>query len=348
MKNYIDITNRIDLKRIESDKQKIEKMQAEGKYPLYFTMPTTIQYELTGDCNLNCAHCYNRSGDSDVVRNAKMTPEDWKSLSRQLVKDGGVFQCILSGGDPLLLGKHLYEIMDILSDDGTSFILITNGFLLNKETIKRLTKYRYYWFQISIDGSTPELHDSFRGVKNSWARAVQGAMEIAGENIRLTIAHTVTPKNLQYLPDMVELAYKIGASSIEIGEVLPSGRAASNEDLILSVEQKNQMLKMISELSLEYEGTMQLERSMNVTLSMKKYVTTPNNGCIIRPNGDVRLDCMAPFVIGNVLKDPFKKIWTEKGINAWKNERVLKFIDSIDAISQKGDIPNHVNQDVYL
>ena len=57
---------------------------------------------------------------------------------------------------------------------------------------------------------------------------------------------------------------------------------------------------------------------------------------------------MAPFVIGNVLKDPFKKIWTEKGINAWKNERVLKFIDSIDAISQKGDIPNHVNQDVYL
>lgn len=96
MKNYIDMANRLDLKRIETDKKRIEKLQAEGKYPLYFSMPTTIQYELTGDCNLKCAHCYNRSGDSDVVRNAKMTPEDWKTLSRQIVKDGGVFQCILS------------------------------------------------------------------------------------------------------------------------------------------------------------------------------------------------------------------------------------------------------------
>ena len=173
-------------------------------------------------------------------------------------------------------------------------------------------------------------------------------MAIADENIRLTIAHTVTPQNLDYLPDMVELAYKIGASSIEVGEVLPSGRAASNESIILSVEQRNQMLKMISELSLAYEGTMQIERAMNVALSMKQYVSQPNNGCIIRPNGDVRLDCMVPFVIGNVLKNSFKDIWLEKGINAWKDERVLKFINSIDAVSQKGDIPNHVYQDVYL
>ena len=108
------------------------------------------------------------------------------------------------------------------------------------------------------------------------------------------------------------------------------------------------MLKRIIELTSEYEGTLQIERSMNVVTSMRKYISTPNNGCIIRPNGDVRLDCMAPFVIGNVLKEPFRNIWRNKGINAWKNEKVLRFIESIDEISQKGDIQNHVGKDIVL
>ena len=233
MKNYIKLTNNVDIKSILAEKEKIEHLQAEGKYPLSYDYPTTIQFELTGDCNLNCAHCYNRSGDVDVVRNAIMKPDDWKHLSRQIVEDGGVFQCILSGGEPLLLGKDLYEIMDILSDDRTAFVLITNALLLNRNTVSKLAKYHYYWLQISIDGHTPELHDSFRGVKGSWLKAVNGALAVADENIRLTIAHTVTPDNLPYLDQMVELAYKLGASSISIGEVLPSGRATDNEKLIL-------------------------------------------------------------------------------------------------------------------
>lgn len=37
---------------------------------------------------------------------------------------------ILSGGEPLHLGNDSFDMMDILHDDGTSFVIITNGFLL--------------------------------------------------------------------------------------------------------------------------------------------------------------------------------------------------------------------------
>jgi hypothetical protein len=35
-----------------------------------------------------------------------MTIKDWVSLSELLVRNGGIFQCILSGGEPLLLVRN--------------------------------------------------------------------------------------------------------------------------------------------------------------------------------------------------------------------------------------------------
>ena len=73
-----------------------------------------------------------------------------------------------------------------------------------------------------------------------------------------------------------------------------------------------------------------------------------NAGGIIRPNGDFRLDCMAPFTIGNVLKDPLRTIWKEKGITAWESKEVQNFINSISIHEQSGNVRNHVDKDIAL
>ncbi len=282
-----------------------------------------------------------------MVSSDVMTPEKWKNLARQIVSDGGIFQCIISGGEPLMLGRHLYEIMDILHDDGTSFIMITNGLLLNKATAKRLSKYRYYRFQISIDGSTAKIHDEFRGVKGSWNKAVIGAMEISNLGIPLVIAHTVTRKNLDDVENMVTLACNLGAGKIMIGEVLPSGRAAFNEDIILKEDEREQLYKKISDLNKKYTSRIVVERSVDIRISLKRYCSQPNRGGIIRPNGDFRMDCMVPFTIGNVNESSIKDIWERKGINAWHDSKVKDFIMSVNS-DQKGCIANHVYADIRL
>lgn len=346
MKDYVKKYRTLDERNLKAIKQNLVALQNVGAYPKKFDYPITLQFELTGQCNLKCKHCYNRSGDSD--RETLMTPEKWCELSRQIVSDGGIFQCIISGGEPLLLGEKLFDIMDILHDDGTSFVVITNALLLTKKFVRRFAKYRYFWFQISIDGSTAELHDEFRGVVGSFNRAVNGALEISDAGIPLVIAHTVTPKNLNRVEDMINLSYDLGANSIILGEVMPSGRAYEHEEIILNDEQKNFLYGQIEELGKKFGGKITIQRSAELKAQMDRYVTEVNSGGIIRPNGDFRIDCMAPFTLGNVFEKSVKEIWLTKGIDAWNLQTVKDFIANIDENKQMSDVKNHVDKDIAL
>lgn len=346
MTNYIKKYRTLDERNLQAVKKNLATLQSLGAYPKKFDYPITLQFELTGQCNLKCKHCYNRSGDAD--RETLMTPEKWCELSRQIVADGGIFQCIISGGEPLLLGDKLFDIMDILHDDGTSFVVISNGLLLTKKFVRRFAKYRYFWFQISIDGSTAQLHDEFRGVEGSFNRAVNGALEISDAGIPLVIAHTVTPKNLAHVEDMIRLSYNLGANSIILGEVMPSGRAYEHDEIILSDEQKNFLYGQIEAFNDKYRGKIAIQRSAELKIQMERYMSEVNAGGIIRPNGDFRLDCMAPFTIGNVLKNSVKEIWLTKGVDAWQTDAVKNFVASIDEDAQTAAIMNHVDTDIAL
>lgn len=347
MKDYKKIYRLQDKKYVEDLYKRVKYMQNNRSYPLEFEMPITLQFELLSECNLYCKHCYNQSGEKE--NQSAMKAEDWKRLARNIVENGGIFQCILSGGEPLLIGDDLFDIMDILHDDGTSFVIITNGYLLNKEKVKRLLKYRYYWLQVSIDGDCANFHDDFRQVKGSWERAVSGAFEVSNSGIPLVVAHTVTPATIDRVPKMADLAYQLGATSLMLGQVLPSGRANRYlDEILLDAEQENYMYEQIENIRKEYGGRLEIQRASTLKNQLDRYKIGPNIGAIVRPNGDVRLDCMAPFVIGNVLETPLEDIWKRKGKNIWKNEQVLKFINSVDDEKQFGDIVNYIDPDIHL
>lgn len=72
----------------------------QGLYPNRFSFPIGIQFELTSQCNLNCKHCYN---NSSVERFSEMRTQDWLNIVQDIIDHEGIFQCILSGGEHLLL-----------------------------------------------------------------------------------------------------------------------------------------------------------------------------------------------------------------------------------------------------
>jgi MoaA/NifB/PqqE/SkfB family radical SAM enzyme len=336
--------------RTESLQQKksVEEQKAaivDGMYPPSFSMPLSLQFELTGHCNMKCRHCYNRSGElpADI-----MTVERWKDLAKELVEHGGIFECILSGGEPLLLGSGLFDIMDVLHDDGTVFMLISNGFLMTKEIVKRLKKYRYKWIQISIDGSQAETHDNLREVKGSWEKAVNAALMVADAGIPLAIANTISSETLNDLPEMANLSFSCGAALLITGEVFPSGRGALNSALLLDNEQRAGFWRLIEEQRGIFAGRMQIQRSMSNRTQLEGVADLPAAGAIIRPNGDIRLDCIAPFVMGNVAVFPFYEQW-QKGKNSWQDKKVKDYIESVDLYSGKSSLhKNHVEGDIIL
>ena len=327
--------------------QKIKTEQEQGLYPKTFSMPVGLQFELTSKCNLYCKHCYNGSGDNHAKDN--MTVADWKKLVDDLIKEGGIFQCIISGGEPLMLGEALYDIMDPLHEDGTGFILITNGMLVNKNTVQKFKKYNFYWIQVSIDDVLDTAHDDFRGKKGSWNKAVNAAYLVAGAGLPLRIAHSITAENLSRLPEMIDLAYKIGASSIVCGSILPSGRAVLDKALYSHQNSfLNKMYSMIEKYQCEYRGKMDILISSDATIDVKIKKEVPNSAVVIRPNGNVRVDCTMPFTVGNVLKDNITHIWRKLGANCWNHELINKYISELDECGFHPTHRNHNDLDITL
>lgn len=340
-----NIIGKIDLSNEEAVNNAFLKA---GLYSDTHTFPiASLQFELTSHCNMFCKHCYNNSGMCNNIAD-KMTPDKWIAFAKYLVEHGGILECVLSGGEPFLLQEDLFRIMDILHDDGTLFLLLTNGYQLTEENVKRLKKYRYHWLQISIDGVQAKYHDSFRQKIGSWKNAVRGAKFVSKHGIPLKIAHCVTPYNLNDIDEMCDFAYSLGASAITVGELCLSGRTAQNQDLLLSHEQEEYLFQKVKENRIRYEGCMKVKSSNSVRKGLERHNKTPNSGAIIRPNGDIRIDGMAPFVIGNVLSEDFTEVWEKKIYTCWDDFKVKEFISHFDENDKNYLHINYVEEDVHL
>lgn len=344
-KKYYDAIQDIDLCDEDVVKRALENA---GLFSKLSSFPlASLQFELTTHCNAACKHCYNNSGICNSIPDA-MTPSKWISFAKYLVEHGGVFEVLLSGGEPLLIGEYLFELMDVLHDDGTCFLLQTNGYLLTDEIAKRLSKYRYHWIQISIDGVASEYHDTFRQLSGSWQNAVNAALAVSANKIPFKIAHCVTPYNLQDIDRMCDFAYSLGASAITVGEVCLSGRVAQNLDLLLSIPQRKFLFEKVEENASKYHGHMVVKSSNSVRVGLERQRKKPYSSALIRPNGDIRIDGMAPFVIGNVLTDDFAEVWTKKINLCWQNSKVEKFISDFDNNDRNYQHINFTSDDIFI
>jgi len=347
MKNcveYLNALEKIDMRDKKSLTEIITKAAKSVKpfdFPIY-----SLHMELTSKCNALCRHCYNNSGWNDV--DDVMTPEKWLNFTQYIVKQGGVFECLLSGGEPLLLGNRLFDMMDILHEDGSIFVFMTNGYLMTKKYVEKFRQYRFRWFQISIDGAKKTYHDHFRNLDGAWERAVEAAIEISQAGIPLKIAHCVTPYNIDYIDEMCELANKIGCDELLCGGVSVSGRAYINKDLILDENQKAFLKMKIDENKRKYGNKMKIKGSNTVKSGLDERGKRSHPFAVIRPNGDIRIDGMAPFVVGNILKDDFAEVWRNRVLQAWGSEEVRKFVNGFDKNDINYSYINYVDPDIKL
>ena len=89
MKDWVKINFLKDRKAANDEADRIKTLIANHLYPEKFTMPLTLQFELTARCNVHCKHCYNVSGEDNAKIDA-MTPDRWKEFARYLVRHGGI------------------------------------------------------------------------------------------------------------------------------------------------------------------------------------------------------------------------------------------------------------------
>jgi radical SAM protein with 4Fe4S-binding SPASM domain len=100
---------------------------------------------------------------------------------------------------------------------------------------------------ISLDGSTPEIHDAFRGLPGAWARTIQ-AIEWAGEaGIPIQVHTTISRHNAHDLDNLCNLFEKLAIVMWNVFFLVPVGRGQLDD--LPSGEEFEQVFGKIYELS---------------------------------------------------------------------------------------------------
>jgi radical SAM protein with 4Fe4S-binding SPASM domain len=217
----------------------LQKLDVAGLRP-----PGMLTLAITGSCNLACCHCWVRAGEVSSPSHEALPV--LRRLVEEFVAVGG-YGIRITGGEPLCHPDWL-DLMQYSRSLGVAAIALqTNALLFMDEHLTALQKLDFSGLsiQVSLDGATPRSHDLVRGA-GAFHGALRGiaALVRAGLGSRVTVFFTEMRHNLGELPELLELADRMGLTSVVSGSLVTCGRA-SESTLIASpeVEQYNDLLE---------------------------------------------------------------------------------------------------------
>lgn len=184
--------------------------------------PFLVIWETTRACDLACKHC--RAEAVPDRHPAELSTEEARALMSS-VRQFGRPLFVLTGGDPLKRPDTV-ELVRYGASIGLRVAMTPSGTPLMTETvIRRLKEAGLARLAVSLDGSTPAIHDAFRGVDGSWAWSIR-MLEAARElGLSTQVNTTVTRHNLEDFDPLCALMERLGISLWSVFFLVPTGRA---------------------------------------------------------------------------------------------------------------------------
>ncbi|MGA3100997.1 MAG: radical SAM protein [Terracidiphilus sp.] len=210
----------------------------------YDESPFLAIWEITQSCDLACKHC--RAAAQPIAHPDELTHEEGKALIDQIA-DMHIPIFVFTGGDPLKR-KDLFELIRYAASKDVHVAVTPSATpLLTREAIFKMKEAGLVRLGISLDGSTPEIHDAFRGLPGAWARTIQ-AIEWANEaGIPIQVHTTVSRHNVHDLDNLCDLFEKLAIVMWNVFFLVPVGRGQLDD--LLSGEEFEQVFGKIYELS---------------------------------------------------------------------------------------------------
>lgn len=187
--------------------------------------PLRLVLYLTARCNLDCPFCEVpqewRRGRSEP----ELSLRQWTAIVQEAIALGVLEWWFPGQGEPFHPpGRALSIIREIKGRSPVAFChFTTNGTLLSPRVCEQLVDLGVDDINFSIDGPDAETHDSMRGQRGTFQRAM-GAMRSLRElkkehgsgKPNLTLTTVLSAKNYLRIPEMVDLAAEVGATEISI------------------------------------------------------------------------------------------------------------------------------------
>jgi len=184
---------------------------------------------LSDNCNMRCRHCWIEPRFTDGKPDpGRVVDVDKLREAVREAKTLGLASAKLTGGEPLLHPRFM-EVARMLTQEGLSLIMETNGTLLTAEAARYLkNQTRLDFISVSLDGADAPTHDAFRGVRGAFDGATKALSYLADAGYKNTqVIMSVHRGNRVQVDAVANLAAKLGASSLKLNPVTNTGRGAA-------------------------------------------------------------------------------------------------------------------------
>jgi len=194
-----------------------DHQDGKGKTDFIFS---DIFLHITNKCNLNCRHCYYPDNKTKEV--SELTDSEILDLLEKFYDAGGR-GVTLSGGEPLLRNDLVKTILK--KSRKSTVKILTNGTLINDDFADFLKDFNVL-VQVSIDGSTEEIHESIRG-KGSFRSALRGIKALKGKGLaeRTNFCTTLTRQNISDIGGIINLTQSFEIPFVRFIPLRKEGRA---------------------------------------------------------------------------------------------------------------------------
>lgn len=188
--------------------------------------PFLVIWETTRACDLVCTHC---RAEANPCRDPdELSTGEAREMMRGVRRFGRPL-LVLSGGDPAKR-PDIVELVRYGVDLGLRVGMTPSGTpLMTPEVVRRLAGAGLSRLAVSLDGSTPEIHDAFRGVDGSYGYTMEILESARHEGLSTQVNTTVTRHNLD---DFDALCHRMEELDIALWSVfflVPTGRAKPEE-----------------------------------------------------------------------------------------------------------------------
>lgn len=283
--------------------------------------PFLVAWNLTGECNLRCRHCYIDAGEKGGLPG--LTIEEGFKLIDDIASVNPDTILVLTGGEPLLY-NHTLDFAQYASKKGLMVVIGTNGILLDDHMVKRVMNSGVSGVGISLDSLDPARHDAFRGLPGAWNHAVEAMRRCRSHGLQFQIHNSVMSFNWREVPQVVKFAHKEGARVANFFFMVCTGRGERLTDI--TPEQYEDVLSTLIDLQAKYPDMLIRARCAPhfKRIAYQKDPHSPitkaegylGGGCLagthycrIAPDGEITPCPYMPLSVGNVRRERFSEIW---------------------------------------
>jgi radical SAM enzyme (rSAM/lipoprotein system) len=244
-------------------------------------------WECTTQCNLHCLHC-----GSDCSKDSSfpdMPIKDFLKAIDTITHIPKNFTVVFTGGEPLL--RNDIELCGReLRERGVRWSLVTNGYAYNEKRHISLLNAGLGALTISLDG-LEKSHNWLRNNPQSFTKAIE-AIDLAASSRRLNfdVVTCVNKKNIHELALIKDLLVSHNVKSWRLFTIIPIGRAARNNELLLSDSEFSILMNFLVH--------QRKQKEIDVKFSCEGYVGKYEH--LVR---DSFFFCRAGINIGSVLID---------------------------------------------